>query len=111
MPLWIASQWRAVCSLWMSKRRGFLSLNLGKPEAYVMTALEPETAMTFAGTTDPVCYVEVKSVGQMSAAQTEAMSQDFCQQISNALSVPSDRIYIEFADAKGYLWGWNGRTL
>lgn len=87
-----------------------LAQHLGKSESYVMTVLEPETVMTFGGSTEPVCYVEIKSVGQMSAQQTEAMSQDFCQQISAALAVPGDRIYIEFADAKGYLWGWNGRT-
>ena len=87
-----------------------LAKHLGKPESYVMTALEPETPMTFAGSTDPVCYVEIKSVGSMSADQTKAMSADFCEQIHGALDVASDRIYIEFADAKGYLWGWNGRT-
>ncbi|MHC5831224.1 MAG: phenylpyruvate tautomerase MIF-related protein, partial [Nostoc sp.] len=24
--------------------------------------------------------------------------------------VPKNRIYIEFADAKGAMWGWNGKT-
>jgi len=32
-----------------------LSKHLGKPESYVMTAFEPEVAMTFGGTVDPVC--------------------------------------------------------
>ncbi len=87
-----------------------LAKHTGKPESYVMTALEPNISMSFGGTFDPVCYVEVKSVGSMSSTQTKAMSQDFCSQISKALSVPGDRIYIEFADAKGAMWGWNGST-
>lgn len=87
-----------------------LAKHTGKPESYVMTAFEPHVPMTFGGTTDPVCYVEVKSVGTMSAAQTKAMSQDFCQTVSDAIAVPLNRIYIEFADAKGYMWGWNGST-
>ncbi|MBF2026327.1 MAG: hypothetical protein IGS48_06110 [Oscillatoriales cyanobacterium C42_A2020_001] len=87
-----------------------LAKHIGKPESYVMTAFEPNVSMTFGGTTDPVCYVEVKSVGTMSAAQTKAMSQDFCQTVSAAIAVPPNRIYIEFADAKGYMWGWNGST-
>lgn len=87
-----------------------LAKHISKPESYVMTALEPGIAMTFGGTTEPVCYIEVKSVGTMSAAQTQAMSQDFCQTINQAIGVPMNRIYIEFADAKGYLWGWNGST-
>lgn len=87
-----------------------LAKHTGKPESYVMTAFEPGLAMTFAGTTDPVCYIEVKSVGTMNSAQTSAMSQDFCQSVSEAIAVPSNRIYIEFADAKGFMWGWNNST-
>lgn len=75
-----------------------------------MTAFEPGVNMTFGGTFDPACYIEVKSVGSLSPAQTSAMSQEFCQQVNQGLGVSIDRIYIEFADAKGYLWGWNGST-
>jgi hypothetical protein len=75
-----------------------------------MTALKPGVSMTFAGTLEPVCYVEVKSVGSFTPAQTQAMSQDFSQQIEQAIGVPVRRTYIEFTDAKGYLWGWNGST-
>ncbi len=87
-----------------------LAQHLGKPESYVMTAFEPRVAMTFAGTTDPTCYVEIKSVGTMSSSQTQAMSQDFCEKIHHALGVAPNRTYIEFADAKGAMWGWNGST-
>ena len=87
-----------------------LAKHLGKPEAYVMTALEPNVAMTFAGTMDPVCYIEIKSIGTMNPNQTKTMSQDFCQKVNQALGVPIDRTYIEFADAKGSMWGWNGST-
>lgn len=87
-----------------------LAKHLGKPESYVMTAFEPGVIMTFAGTLDPVCYIEIKSVGTMGSAQTKSMSQDFCQQIHQALGVPTNRIYIEFADAKGSMWGWNQST-
>lgn len=87
-----------------------LAKHTGKPEAYVMTALTSDVAMTFAGTLEPACYIEIKSVGSFTPTQTTAMSQDFCETISEALGVPGNRIYIEFADAKGYLWGWNSKT-
>jgi phenylpyruvate tautomerase PptA (4-oxalocrotonate tautomerase family) len=87
-----------------------LAKHLGKPESYVMTAFEGEIPMTFAGTTDPVCYIEVKSIGNMTAAQTKAMSQDFCTIVENELGVAAKRTYIEFANAQGSLWGWNGGT-
>ncbi|NJK99363.1 MAG: hypothetical protein HC838_13890 [Spirulinaceae cyanobacterium RM2_2_10] len=89
---------------------GKLASHLGKPESYVMTAFEPDVPMTFAGTTDPTCFMEVKSIGTMSASQTKAMSQDFCQQVNAALGVPVERIYIEFANAERSMWGWNGAT-
>jgi phenylpyruvate tautomerase PptA (4-oxalocrotonate tautomerase family) len=87
-----------------------LAQHTGKPESYVMTAFESEIPMTFAGTTEPVCYIEVKSVGTMKPDQTKVMSQDFCQQINQTLKIPTNRIYIEFADAKGAMWGWNSTT-
>ena len=87
-----------------------LASHLGKPESYVMTAFEGDVPMTFAGTTDPVCYIEIKSVGTMGGSKTKAMSQDFCAQVESALGVPKTRTYIEFADAPGAMWGWNGST-
>ncbi|MGB6298965.1 MAG: phenylpyruvate tautomerase MIF-related protein [Rivularia sp. (in: cyanobacteria)] len=87
-----------------------LAKHVGKPESYVMTAFEGEVPMTFGGSTDPVCYIEIKNIGTMKPEQTKSMSQDFCQEINQALGVPANRIYIEFADAKGAMWGWNGST-
>lgn len=87
-----------------------LATHLGKPEAYVMTAFEGNVPMTFGGTTDPACYVEIKSVGTMGDHKTKAMSADFCVKVEAALGVPKNRTYIEFADAQGAMWGWNGGT-
>lgn len=100
----------AIVSSLLKTLSASLAKHTGKPESYVMTALEPGVAMTFGGTTEPVCYIEVKSIGSFSPAQTKAMSQDFCQMVETAIGVPANRIYIEFADAKGALWGWNGST-
>ncbi|MDC0833780.1 putative ATLS1-like light-inducible protein [Geitlerinema sp. FC II] len=87
-----------------------LAGHLGKPESYVMTAFDADVPMTFGGTTDPVCYIEIKSIGNMNPAQTKAMSEDFCQEIEKAIGVPAKRTYIEFADAERAMWGWNGST-
>lgn len=106
----VAAPDRAAVDLLLKSLSASLARHTGKPEAYVMTAFEPNIAMTFAGTNAPVCYIEIKSVGSMSSAQTATMSQDFCQQVQTALGVPANRTYIEFADAKGYMWGWNSAT-
>lgn len=99
----------AVTSL-LKELSSSLARHLGKPEAYVMTLFEPAIAMTFAGSAKPTCYIEIKSIGTMGSDKTLAMSRDFCQKIEKTLGVPSDRTYIEFADAKGAMWGWNGAT-
>jgi phenylpyruvate tautomerase PptA (4-oxalocrotonate tautomerase family) len=104
------SQPEAAVKSLLTSLSGSLVKHLGKPESYVMTAFESDMTMTFGGTFDPACYVEIKSVGSMSSDQTKAMSQDFCSQISDRLDIPANRIYIEFADAKGYMWGWNQST-
>lgn len=83
---------------------------LGKPEAYVMTAIEHPQLMTFGGTTAPACYVELKNVGRFTPELTRRLSRELCERLSTALGVPTNRVYIEFADAEGYLWGYDGAT-
>ncbi len=56
---------------------------LGKPERYVMVALEPAATMAFAGDSSPLAYLEMKSVG-LPQGSTSALSKA--------------------------LWGWNGGT-
>ena len=87
-----------------------LAQHLGKPESYVMTAFESDIPMTFSGTLEPACLVEIKSIGTMQPKQTKAMSADFCQQIEAELGVPANRVYIEFVDVQRHLWGWNNGT-
>jgi phenylpyruvate tautomerase len=83
---------------------------LGKPESYMMTAIEHPHSMTFGGTTEPTCYVELKNVGRFTPELTQRLSSELCERLSEALGVPKGRIYIEFSDAQGYLWGHDGDT-
>lgn len=87
-----------------------LAQQLGKPESYVMTAFQPDMAMTFAGTSDPACLIEIKSVGTMGGSKTKSMSQTFCQMVEKTLGIPQNRTYIDFVDSPGAMWGWNGAT-
>ena len=38
------------------------------------------------------------------------LSAALCDLLGQELGVPRDRIYIEFSNASGPLWGWNGAT-
>ena len=42
-----------------------LSNLTGKPEQFVMTLLQTNVPMTFAGSTEACCYVEIKSIGSI----------------------------------------------
>jgi len=87
-----------------------LAALLAKPERYVMTLLETEVPMTFAGDWAPACYVEVKSIGALDGDRTRQVSRAVCDLIERHLGIPADRTYIGFEDVPGRLWGWNGNT-
>ena len=82
----------------------------GKPEAYVMTLFGRVGAMTMAGTDAPACLVEIRGVGKMSGEQTKAISRALCGVLAEALGVESRRIYLNFMDVTGSMWGWDGDT-
>ena|SRR6056297_1924141 len=82
---------------------------LGKPESYIMTALEADLKMTFGGSIEKAAFIEVKSIG-LKQSMTEELSQFICEFLEKELEIEQDRIYIEFADAPGAMWGWDGGT-
>lgn len=82
---------------------------IGKPEMYIQTALEANTEMTFGGSDDPTAFVQCKSIG-LSESDTETISAAICSYCESELSIPVNRVYIEFTGAKGGMWGWNGGT-
>ncbi|HPA20224.1 MAG TPA: phenylpyruvate tautomerase MIF-related protein [Verrucomicrobiae bacterium] len=81
----------------------------GKPEAYVMVCLDPPTAMTFAGSTAPVAFFEVRGIG-LSTDITPRLSAQLCAVAKSHLAVPPDRVFINFIDVPANRWGFNGET-
>jgi phenylpyruvate tautomerase len=82
---------------------------LGKPERYVMVAIEDNASMLFAGSDAPLAYLEMKSIG-LPEDITGDLSKALCNLVHRQLHIDKDRIYIEFADAPRKMWGWNGGT-
>lgn len=82
---------------------------LGKPERYVMVALTHNPDMLFGGIDSPLAYLELKSIG-LPGATTRQLSEALCTLINRQLDIPVERIYIEFADARRNMWGWNSAT-
>ena len=82
---------------------------LGKPESYVMVAIEASTPMSFAGNNEPTAYVQLKSLG-LPESSTSDFSNSICSLVSNELNISTDRIYIEFSGPARHMWGWNNDT-
>ena len=82
---------------------------LGKPERYVMVDLQVNPDMLFAGSGEPLAYLELKSIG-LPENRTAAFSKALCGLMQQQIGVPKERVYIEFSNASGTMWGWNGAT-
>lgn len=93
----------------LSKASKLVATELGKPESYVMVALEASVPMLFAGDDAPLAYLELKSIG-LPESKTASLSAALCNLMEEAVSISKDRVYIEFADAPRAMWGWNGGT-
>ena len=93
----------------LTKASKLVASELGKPESYVMVALEDKTPMLFAGDEAPLAYLELKSIG-LPENKTTTLSAALCGLMEETIGVSKDRVYIEFADAPRSMWGWNGST-
>ena len=91
----------------LKKLSNELALITRKPESYVMTMLQFDLPMTFAGDNIPCIYIEIKSIGSIEAPK---MSQSFCKILESFTGVPGNRIYIHFEDVPANKWGFNGKT-
>tara|TARA_Y100001968_G_C19368639_1_gene723917 strand:- start:890 stop:1231 length:342 start_codon:yes stop_codon:yes gene_type:complete len=79
----------------------------GKSENYVMTMLQRDTKMTFAGSDEPCCFIKIKSIGSLNPS---SMSESLCELVASKTNIKKNRIYIEFSDVKASNWGYNGST-
>lgn len=86
-----------------------LAQQLGKPERYVMVEAAGGASLLFGGNDAPAAYVELKSIG-LDTARTKPLSKAVCELLQAELGIAPERVYIEFIDVPGHLWGWNGGT-
>ena len=87
-----------------------LAAHFDKPEQWVMTCILPGLAMTFGGSPEPTCFAAVKNIGKLAPAKSAQLSADLSSRLSRGLGVPTNRIYLEFTEAVGHLWGYDGDT-
>ena len=84
-----------------------VSGHLGKDEKFFMGIIEDQQAMYFAGSSDPLAFLELKALG-LPAEKTKDLSRDLCELVELQLSIPPERIYVKFHSVNRGMWGWNG---
>lgn len=82
---------------------------IGKPEDYVMITASP-TAMMMSGKAEQAAFVDIRSIGGLSADVNRKLSQKVCAVLHELLGIPENRIYLNFTDVSAKNWGWNGAT-
>ncbi len=80
---------------------------LGKPDKFIMTAIQAEMVMHFGETDDAAAFVEFKSIG---LPDTKKLAAAICDLVQQYLDLPPDRVYIEFTDEPRDKFGYNGTT-
>lgn len=93
----------------ISKASKLTSSLLSKPESYVMTLLAPTANMSYGGSFDDCAFLTLKSIN-LPKSQAANLSKELCGFIKTELGIKEDRIFIEFGNIDGSLWGWNSTT-
>ena len=80
----------------------------GKPESYVMVAIEQNLPMSFGGSDAPTAILDYRSLGL--PADRQSFSDALCILINEQLGIDGGRIYISMTDSERQNWGWNHST-
>jgi phenylpyruvate tautomerase PptA (4-oxalocrotonate tautomerase family) len=105
------------CAISDDQRKALLSSlskivaeTIGKPELYVMVTINP-AVMLMSGKPDPAAFVDVRSIGGLSAETNRKLSEKICRLLQQLLGLHPERVYLNFADLEGVSWGWNSDTI
>ncbi len=80
----------------------------GKPETYVMVAVEAQANMMMSGSDAPAAFLDYRALGLPN--DRSAFSDVLCSLITEQLGIAGDRIYISMTDSERQNWGWNHST-
>jgi len=78
---------------------------IGKPEAYVMVVVADNLAMLYAGKPEPTGFLDVRSIGGLSADVNQKLSENLCALLVKTARIPARRIYLNFTNVAATHWG------
>lgn len=91
------------------KASAFAADLVGKPEAYVMTAIMPDVCMTFAGSDGPAAFIQLKSIG-LAESQCGPFAEAISRFVQANLGIEPDRVFIDLTELPRTRFAWNGKT-
>ena len=84
-----------------------ISVIPGKSEAWLMVGIEPEAKIWFRGdASSDSAMVTVAVLGALSQRDSEKMTSEITEILSDELAISPDRIYVSYSEHDK--WGWNG---
>jgi phenylpyruvate tautomerase len=83
---------------------------IGKPETYVQAIVVDGATMLHAGTSGSAAFLDVRSIGGLSAKTNGALAKRLCDLTHKATQISGERIYLNFTDIAGTHWGHAGET-
>ena len=83
---------------------------IGKPEQYVQALVVDGVAMVHGGQAGPAAFVDVRSIGGLSAKVCQALAAKVCALLEGDLGVPGGRVYLNFTEVAAAKWGHDGST-
>jgi phenylpyruvate tautomerase len=83
---------------------------IGKPETYVQAIVVDGVTMLHAGKPGSAAFVDVRSIGGLSAKTNNALAKRLCDLIDKATQISGERIYLNFTEIAGTHWGHDGGT-
>jgi len=83
---------------------------LSKSEDYIQTIFHDNKIMTFAKTSEDTAFIEIKSIGGLTAVHCQDLTSQCCSLLEKELNIQASRIYVEFSDIHATLFGWNNKT-
>ena len=93
----------------LKKTSAFAARLLGKPEKWIMVTIYQGKPMIFDANVQPAAFIELKSIG-LAPDTCAKLSAALCGFLKAELGIEPERVYIEFCDINGKMFGWNGET-
>lgn len=90
----------------LKNKYGVAITTMGKTENWLMLEFNDNAKMFFAGSSEPLAFVDVKTYGNPN--NSNAMTHELTKIINEELGIDSSRIYVSYQGIND--WGYNGNN-